>query len=69
MVSLGVETNVIRLEPTSNSFREDGHGGELDEPEEVFGVELPAHEQAAFPLHPREEAFGTAEVSPTAHRC
>jgi hypothetical protein len=51
------------LEPISKSSEEDNEAGELDEPEEVLGVILPADEDAALPLDPRKEAFD----EPTTH--
>src|ERR1700752_4663365 len=40
------------LEPISKSFEQDNEAGELDEAEEVLGMKLPAHEDAALPLDP-----------------
>jgi hypothetical protein len=45
------------LEPISKSSEEHNEAGELDEAEEVLGVILPADENAALPLDPREEAL------------
>ncbi len=47
----------ICLEPISKSPEEHDEGGELDKPEKVLGVVLPADQDTALPLYPCEEAF------------
>ena len=47
----------IRVEPISKLFQEHRHAGELDEPEEVAGVVLPANEEPPLPLKPGTKAF------------
>ena len=50
-------TQIQLLEAISKSLEEDDEASELDEAEEVLGVILPAHKDAALPLDPGEEAF------------
>jgi hypothetical protein len=49
--------SLIFLEPISKLFEEHGDAGELDEPEEIGGIVLPADEEPSFPLQPGKEAL------------
>ncbi len=46
-----------KLEPISKLLEKHGDAGELDKPEGVRGVVLPANKQPPFPLEPGKEAF------------
>ena len=48
---------VNALVPISKSPEEDDEASELDKAEEVLGMVLPAHKDAALPLDPGKEAF------------
>ena len=57
MESYDADSHAMTLEPISNSFKEHGDAGELDEAEKVTDVVLPSNQEPAFPLKPCEVAF------------
>ena len=47
----------VILEPISKVFQEHRDAGELDEPEEIGGIVLPANKEPPLPLELGKEAF------------